>query len=99
MGAERNVMSKTDKTRPYQIQVNDPYNKRFIYWKDPTREGHIWVWKRLYSCSKWCCSQKKAWLHENKQERTRLRSKELHGIKGQPQEWWNDVSPTVKIGR
>lgn len=52
MGA---MVSRTDKDRPYLVQINDPLNRRF---KMVTGDKH-WHWKKMSPASQcWCCSNK-----------------------------------------
>lgn len=65
-------MSRTDKTRPFEVALNDPHNRRYLKVGDDGTEK--WTWKPLTSCKySGCC-------YKFKQDK-RKRSKKLQARK------------------
>lgn len=62
-------MSKTDKDRPYRVQIADPTNRRFrMVGSDAVKYG--WFWKKMHPATQcWCCSNK-YWLREKRKRRS-----------------------------
>lgn len=54
-------MSRTDRHRPWQVQVDDPYELRFVWWDQGTPK-HGWRKVFLFrdcNCrTYWCCATK-----------------------------------------
>lgn len=70
------MMSKTDRTRPWRVQIADPLNNRFKYvgnpsWSQDGSSDHYW--KKLVSCPCTMCSPKKTWQWEKRKKRTAWR--------------------------
>lgn len=59
-------MSRTDKTRPYWVQIDDPLNNRF------KRIGNEWHYKPMVSRTCWCCTNK-YYRYEKRVSRTNWR--------------------------
>lgn len=58
---EEFTVSRTDKDRPYRVQIADPTNQRFRMVGSDARRWH-WFWKKMTPASQcWCCSNR-AWL-------------------------------------
>lgn len=72
------MVSKTDKTRPYLVAYNDPYNRRFRIIGNfgyPKEGRDEWTWKKLTSChDSHCCGKDSPW-------RTKENTKRRHGWK------------------
>lgn len=70
-------MSKTDRTRPWRVQVSDSFNNKYkhvgntMYAHDGTSEHY---WKRLTSCACHMCSNKKYYKREKRRVRTSWRA-------------------------
>lgn len=63
MGA---TVSRTDKDRPYLVQINDPLNRRFRM-----VVADDWFWKKMWAATGcWCCSSR----HYRKMKRKRRSS-------------------------
>ena len=64
-GLERFTVSRTDRTRPYRVQIADPLNRRFrMVGSDATQWN--WFWKKMHAATQcWCCSNK-YWTREKR---------------------------------
>lgn len=63
-------MSRTDRHRPYRVQMDDPYEQRY-YWFD---QGMKWGWSKVFlfrdcNCRTWWCCM----TQPNRQDRRRDR--------------------------
>lgn len=58
-------MSRTDNTRPYRVQIADPYNKKY-------EKGNGWHWKPMCSRKCWCCTNK-CFKYEKRRDRVNWR--------------------------
>lgn len=62
-------MSRTDKDRPYHVQIADPTNQRFRM-VGSDAQTYDWFWKKMHPASQcWCCSHK-AWLRYKRKRRS-----------------------------
>lgn len=60
-------MSRTDKDRPYLVQIADPSNQRFRMIVDRELD---WFWKKMAPATQcWCCSNR-YWRREKRQQRS-----------------------------
>lgn len=67
-------MSRTDRTRPWQVVRDDPLNNRFKMvgnLADPMFGLDEWHWKRIKTHNCWCCSSKKYWKKTKRSARNR----------------------------
>lgn len=86
-------MSKTDKTRPYQVAYEDPYNRRFrmvgirMYSSKARDRGNEWPWKKLTSChDSNCCD---GWWKKDERRKARTQKrKELTRLRQTPMVDW-----------
>lgn len=70
-------MSRTNKTRPFEVAYRDPHNRRFRMVGNDGTEN--WTWKPLTSCSSSKCCWK--WWQDNEKKRRKLQArKELRNI-------------------
>lgn len=69
-------MSRTDKDRPYQVQIADPTNQRFRMVGSHVRWGDRF-WKKMHPATQcWCCSNK-YWLREKRKRRSGWKREEI----------------------
>ena len=51
------MVSRTDKDRPYWVQKTDPDNQRFRHGRVP--QEWDWFWKKMWPATRcWCCSNR-----------------------------------------
>jgi hypothetical protein len=82
-------MSKTDKTRPWQIAYDDPANRRFRMigcFDYPTGDGYEWTWKKIVSCHDSHCCYGDWYKFVNRKKRALLRSAMRDALKTSPQD-------------
>lgn len=70
-------MSRTDKTRPYEVAYNDPRNRRFrmvgITDYSGTQRSREWTYKPITSCKSSKCCYKDWHARDRKKERIAVR--------------------------
>lgn len=63
------MMSKTDRTRPYSVQIADPLNQRFRMVGSDAQEWD-WFWKKMHPATQCRCCSHRAWLPEKRKRRS-----------------------------
>jgi len=74
-------MSRTDRHRPWQVQMNDPYEQRKMWWPD----GRWSNWKALYrdcNCRSYYCCATLPNRHERRRDRHRAQRACREALKG-----------------
>lgn len=62
-------MSRTDRTRPGWVQIEDPLNARFKMVGSSANEWN-WFWKKMWPATQcWCCSSRH-WRAEKRKRRS-----------------------------
>jgi hypothetical protein len=82
-------VSRTDKTRPYTVQYEDPHNRRLrivgnVDW--PAGGGQEWTWKKIDPCSSSCCCYGYWFKAAHRKNRAKLHKAVRNAVKSAPQD-------------